>query len=314
MSPLYRRFMQQVVENIGANIFALLSERKLEESVQIIQKKNKEIISSINYAQRIQKAILPGITEIKKVLPKSFVMLLPRDIVSGDFYWFSGKISPTPDSTPVYLLAAVDCTGHGVPGAFMSMLGGELLNEIVTRKKITRPDTVLEELNKGVEQALRQRSTRNQDGMDMALCQIDPGAGHVLFAGANNPLIVVNGGHMRVIKGDRQPIGGGGRRRSAFFTRHKVYIDETMDFYIFSDGFQDQFGGEHGRKFMQRKFRNTLQNMSTNYPMIEQGERLKQIHLAWRGGYPQTDDVLVMGFRLSPDDLPALLHEETPQS
>jgi len=314
MDTTRREFMQQVVVNIGANIFALLSERKLEESVAIIQKKNKEIISSINYAQRIQKALLPEMTEIKKVLPESFVMLLPRDIVSGDFYWFSGKVKPTPESTPVYLLAAVDCTGHGVPGAFMSMLGSELLNEIVNVKDIVRPDTVLEELNKGVERALRQKSTQNRDGMDMALCQIDPAEGHLLFAGANNPLIIISNGQVRVIKGDRQPIGGGGRRRSAFFTRHKVYIDEVMDFYIFSDGYQDQFGGEHGRKFMQRKFRNTLRHLSLNHPIQEQGQRLKEIHMKWRGGTAQTDDVLVMGFRLKPEDLPALLHEETPQS
>ncbi len=256
-----------------------------------IRRKNKDITDSIEYAKRIQKAILPLEETIKEHLPESFILYRPRDIVSGDFYWFAyknGKI----------IIAAVDCTGHGVPGAFMSMIGAEILNTIVLSQNVTDAAEILNLQNKYIRAALKQDTSDNQDGMDMALCVIDKEKGIVEFAGAKNPLIyITKDGELHKIRGDRQSIGGFQYTKQVNFTKHTIEIDSPMWFYIFSDGYQDQFGGAERRKFMTRNFYDLLHSIH-DLPMDEQKRVLEETLETWMGGTSQTDDILVIGFKL----------------
>ncbi len=256
-----------------------------------IRRKNKDITDSIEYAKRIQTAILPLEENIKKHLPESFIFYRPRDIVSGDFYWFAyhkGKI----------IIAAVDCTGHGVPGAFMSMIGAQVLNTIVLSKGVTDPAEILTLQHKYIRAALKQDTSDNQDGMDMALCVIDKEKGILEFAGAKNPLIyITKDGELHKIRGDRQSIGGFQYTEHVEFTKHEIVIDSPMWFYIFSDGYQDQFGGPERRKFMTRNFHELLHSIH-KFPVDEQKRLLQETLEAWMAGYSQTDDILVIGFKL----------------
>ncbi len=258
-----------------------------------IRRKNKDITSSIEYAKRIQTAMLPLEETISKYLPEHFIFFRPRDIVSGDFYWFAykdGKI----------IIAAVDCTGHGVPGAFMSMIGAEILNTIVLTNGVTDAAQILNLQNLYIRTALKQETTDNQDGMDMALCVIDQQAGVVEFAGAKNPLIYVDKNHeLHKIRGDRQSIGGYQYTKIVSFTKHVIPIESPMWFYIFSDGYQDQFGGpdERPMKFLTTNFYRLLHKIH-ELPMREQKIVLEQTFDEWKNGYNQTDDVLVIGFKL----------------
>ncbi|OJJ23217.1 hypothetical protein BKI52_02345 [marine bacterium AO1-C] len=303
-----------------------------------ITRKNKDIIASMNYAQRIQKAMLPLENNIKRVLPEHFILFKPRDIVSGDFYWFakieshaSRKIytqqtqSVAPPSADDFgteedmfptvspevdkaVIAAVDCTGHGVPGAFMSLIGNELLNEIIIIRGITKPSQILEELQHGVRTVLQQKTTKNQDGMDIAICAIDiipenfPNNNYVpklQFAGAGNPLIYIQNNEMNRIKGNRISVGGY-RNFNIIpdrFDNHVIALDQPMTFYIFSDGYQDQFGGNGTRKFMAKRFRQLLSDIH-HLPINEQKLHLETTLAQWQGDLDQVDDILVMGIKL----------------
>jgi serine phosphatase RsbU (regulator of sigma subunit) len=193
------------------------------------------------------------------------------------------------------VISAVDCTGHGVPGAFMSMIGFNLLDEI-TSKGITRPNLILEELHRGVRFTLKQKETNNQDGMDLAMCVIDSKTKTLEFAGAKNPLIYIQDGEVKQIKGDTNGVGG--KSDDHTFTLHTVDVSTPTYCYIFSDGFIDQFGGENGRKFMISNFRNLLFDIHQK-PMKEQREILDKTIKEWMGKkYNQIDDILVIGFKL----------------
>ncbi len=256
-----------------------------------IGRKNKDITDSIEYAKRIQTAILPLNETIQKYLPEYFILYRPRDIVSGDFYWFAynnGKI----------VIAAVDCTGHGVPGAFMSMIGAEILNTIVLSQGITDAGEILNLQHKYIRSALKQDTSDNQDGMDMALCVIDREKGILEFAGAKNPLIyITKDDELHKIRGDRQSIGGFQYEEQVSFKKHIIEIDSPMWFYIFSDGYQDQFGGVERRKFMTRNFYKLLHSIH-QLPMEEQKRVLEETIETWMSGTSQTDDILVIGFKL----------------
>jgi tetratricopeptide (TPR) repeat protein/serine phosphatase RsbU (regulator of sigma subunit) len=266
---------------------------ELEDQKGIIEKKNHDITSSINYAKRIQTAMLPDLNKIKQVLPKSFVFFQPRDIVSGDFYWFSQV------SEHKSVLAACDCTGHGVPGAFMSLIGNDVLNETVNARNIHEPDLILHNLHMGVVNALNQRATDNRDGMDMTLCVIDQENKQVHFAGAKNEVIYIQNGEVGQLKGDKMPIGGERLDIERLFHKETVDITVPTTFYMFSDGFQDQFGGEKGRKYMKKRFREFLVEIH-NQPFEEQEQILKLEFQSWLAGeYIQIDDVLVIGFKIS---------------
>ena len=267
---------------------------QLEEAYSSIQ-------SSINYAKRIQEAKLPQISNIKKAFPKSFVFFRPRDHVSGDFYWFAevkGK----------KLIAAVDCTGHGVPGAFMSMIGSELLNEVVKQREILQADLILNHLHVGISQTLRQRETANRDGMDMAICIWDEQNNILQYAGAKNPMVYMSEGEIHEVKGDKMPIGGMQNEANRLFTLHEIKIDTPCQIYIYSDGFQDQFGGDEGRKFMSKRFKQLLFKNHT-LPMEDQHQILFHTFEEWlennNHNEPQIDDVLVIGFQVEPVEVMA---------
>jgi GAF domain-containing protein len=302
------------------NLEGKVAERTAEvfASKAIIEKKNEDITSSINYAKRIQDASLPRMEKIKKMLPQSFLLFKPREIVSGDFYWCT-QTEPKPiyDEVTEYeqkrqtvigfepakvLITAVDCTGHGVPGAFMSLIGNNLLNEIVFSKGITSPEIILQELHKGVRNALQQAETDNKDGMDMALCVVDAENKIVEYAGAKNPLIYIQNGQLFEIKADKMPIGGSQKEKERTFTKHTIHINTPTTFYVFTDGFQDQFGGPDGRKFMIKYMKELFLEIH-NKPMEEQHSVLKHAIEEWMTYHPhepqrQIDDILVISFKV----------------
>ncbi|HTA82358.1 MAG TPA: two-component regulator propeller domain-containing protein [Bacteroidia bacterium] len=266
-------------------------EAKVEERTHELAQKNRDITSSIQYAKRIQQAILPPLEDIKQFLPQSFILYLPKDIVSGDFYWFGEQGNKL-------IMVAADCTGHGVPGALMSMIGHNLLNQIVLEKGITKPSTILNHLNTMVQTALKQGISNidTTDGMDMALCCFDKDTNEIEYAGANRPLIIAGNGELQKIDPDKMPIGGSqiGLERSFKNHAHKLKPGETI--YMFSDGYADQFGGDKGKKFMMRRFLETLQQIK-DLPVNEQQKKLHEALLEWQGNNEQVDDVLVIGIR-----------------
>jgi len=261
-----------------------------------IEVKNKHITDSIRYAKRIQNAILPPDPYVKQLLPNSFILYKPKDIVSGDFYWMTKKNNVT-------IYAAVDCTGHGVPGAFMSIVGNNQLNYAVDVKKAREAGSILDYLNEGVIETLREKGHENlsvsgvKDGMDLALCIIDHKNMKLQFAGANNPLCLVRDGEIIQIKGDRMAIGGNFADDLPKFKNHEIDLQKGDVLYTFSDGYPDQFGGDDGRKFMLKKFRELLLEIHKN-PIEEQEEILNEKLEAWRGKEEQVDDILVIGVKI----------------
>ncbi|MBQ3617732.1 MAG: tetratricopeptide repeat protein [Bacteroidales bacterium] len=273
-----------------------------------IERQNIDIKSSINYAARIQNAMLPGTEFLKRHFSDGFVYFHPREAVSGDFYWFSEvKIERPPslfrrkdadiDDDSKILLAVIDCTGHGVPGAFMSMLGDALLNQIVNFQKITQPDIILNELNKLVIATLQQDTSQNNDGMDAAICTIDKNTRTLQFAGAKSPLLYVQDNEVHKVNGDLKAIGGIQKGDQKNFTCHTIDISKPTTLYIYSDGYQDQFGGTEGRKFMAKRFREMLTN-NANLPFEEQNKILLSTFNEWKNSYIQMDDTTVIGVKI----------------
>jgi serine phosphatase RsbU (regulator of sigma subunit) len=248
----------------------------------------RHIEDSIMYAKRIQTALIPSLELFSDKL-EHFVLYKPLAIVSGDFYWVSAQTNPQ-------VIISADCTGHGVPGAFMSMLGVTLLNEIVNGKHILMPDQIIENLRQGIIKSLKQVADEDsiKDGMDIAVCVVDFEKNILLYAGANNPLYLVRNGELTHYRADRMPVAI--HYRMEPFTLHKIDLQKGDAFYIFSDGYADQFGGPQQKKFMSLQLRETLVAMSGK-PMLQQGERLNEIFEEWRGGSPQIDDVTIIGIR-----------------
>ena len=266
-----------------------INETLMQQKV-LMEKRNHDITSSINYARRIQDAVLPDLRSFKRSVPNCFVLYIPRDIVSGDFYWFAQKENQI-------IVAAADCTGHGVPGAFMSILGDSYLNQIVNLQGITKADSILSRLHGQIRRALRQSSTENKDGMDISICVIDLGQKHVTFAGAKRPLLYIQNDTIFEIKGDKYSVGGFHTNAENTYTVHQVSFEKTTAFYIFSDGYVDQFGGKQGRKFMTKNFKNLLLQIHQE-PMVKQRQLLAQHFEEWKGKHKQIDDVIVVGFQL----------------
>ena len=265
-----------------------ITDRKMIELE--IQNKNKKITESINYAKRIQNAILPNSRVINKALPDSFILYKPRDVVSGDFPWFV-------QIKDEIFIAAVDCTGHGVPGALLSLIGYFLLNDIVRSRKITEPGKILDLLDEGVTTTLRQdEDATTKDGMDIALCKLNMTERTVEYAGAHRPLYVMKSGVMEEVKGNKFPIGGGIFKNQTNFTNTKLNLGAGDSIYFSSDGFPDQFGGTENRKFGPKKTRETIErvhNQSMNEAMVVFDEEWEN----WRGETKQIDDVLLIGIK-----------------
>ncbi len=273
---------------------------RLEIAFEEIKEKNKDITDSIQYASYIQKAMLPNITEIQKTFNNSFVFFQPRDVVSGDFYWFY-------EVNDIAFMAAVDCTGHGVPGAFMSMIGDSLLKQIVKDHKIYQAELILKKLHEEITHQLQQNTTENRDGMDIALVVWNKKTKILQFAGAHNPLFYIKDGQVGEVKGDKKGIGGYTKVMKTLeqdFDHHIFDLNDTKEFifYIYSDGYQDQFGGgengELNRKFMSKKFKELLFNIHQK-PFDEQKQILKTSIDNWQGSQRQMDDILVVGAKIN---------------
>jgi serine phosphatase RsbU (regulator of sigma subunit) len=265
---------------------------------EFIEEKNREITDSINYAQRIQRSLLPPIAEVKAVLPQSFILFQPKDIVSGDFYWFYNSLeSGGGKEDKTILIASADCTGHGVPGAFMSTIGAEKLNEAV--KETTDVSLILNRVNRGLKKVLRQteKADSTRDGMDIALCAFNKEMNRIEYAGANRPLWLVRKGGTDIeeIKATKVAIGGY-TEDEQLFTKHTVDLQKGDSIYIFSDGYADQFSPQD-KKLMTRKFKEILLSIQ-NKNMEEQREFLGTFINEWRGDMEQTDDILVIGIRV----------------
>jgi serine phosphatase RsbU (regulator of sigma subunit) len=279
-----------------ASVMAIVlvgSYRKKVKANKKIDAQNKSIKSSINYAKRIQEAMLPKMELQNKLLPDSFILLKPRDSVSGDFYWFTEiKSWYNPD----VVFTAADCTGHGVPGAFMSLIGINALNGIIG-KGIAEVDQILNALDTEIQAALQQETTGNNDGMDVALCIYRKEKNTLEFSGAKSPLVYIQDKKLFQIKGDVHSIGGSRSKKEFLFKKHQVTIDKPTMIYLFSDGYRDQFGGKDNTKFMSKKFNELLLKIH-HLPLHEQKEILEIKIEEWKSGRHQTDDILVMGIRL----------------
>jgi len=296
---IYFRWVQKRFHDENKKLSEKLSERtyqvmmqkwELERKNIAITQQNQEIIDSLHYAKNIQLAVLPKPDVMKSCFTDSFVLYKPKDIVSGDFY-FLEKI---PGMT---ILAVADCTGHGVAGAFMSMVGSSLLNQIINQEKITDPGEILEHLNEGIVDALRQKESESHGGMDIAICCINNDRSEMKFAGANRPLWRMHGEELNILRPDKLPIGGFRPDEDRNFTTQTMALNKGDCFYLFTDGYADQFGGPEGKKIMTKKFRELVQTMHDS-PMKDQQTTLNGYFENWKGKFEQVDDVLVIGCRV----------------
>jgi serine phosphatase RsbU (regulator of sigma subunit) len=262
----------------------------LKRNHLVSSEKNKNITDSMIYAKDIQTALLPKQNYIHQYFPQSFLINMPKDIVSGDFYWFSkyeGK----------FVIAVGDCTGHGVPAALISMIGYNKLNYIVNKLGETNPAKILAHLNVEIRDVFQQddQETAIRDGMDIAICTIDSKTDLLEFSGANRPLYFVKDNSLEVIKGDKKCIGGIWNKAQEF-TCHSLPVSDVRGIYLFTDGFLDQFGGQNGKKFLSKRFKNIL-SVAKEYAMKDQRNLLVKTINEWRGEAEQTDDICVLGIR-----------------
>lgn len=278
-------------------VVIVINNRKTVKINKKLDLQNKNIRSSINYAKRIQEAMLPKIQGDETQPGESFILFKPRDVVSGDFYWHA-PLNEESGQTKAFAFGAIDCTGHGVPGAFMSMIGMNSLNRIVSRG-ITEPNGMLDLLHREIRQALQQEVSGNNDGMDASLCVYHRDRNLLEFAGAKSPLVYVREGEVVQIKGDLHPIGGSKSKPVIDFKKHEITIDRPTMVYLFTDGFRDQFGGPENQKFMSKRFTQLLLQIHA-LPLADQLKTLEASFNEWKGKNDQTDDVLVMGVRLLP--------------
>lgn len=261
---------------------------EISRQKEIIEEKNREVHDSITYAKRIQAAILPPERLLKEVLPEHFILYKPKDIVSGDFYWLE-KVKDR------ILFAAVDCTGHGVPGAMVSVVGHNALNRCVKEFGLTDPARILDKLTQLVEETFERSENEVKDGMDISLCSLDMTDNKLQWAGANNPLWLLRDGKIQEIKADKQPIGKFENRKP--FTSHTIQLQKDDSIYILTDGYADQFGGPKGKKFKYRQLEEHLL-ASHQKSMEEQKQILDKAFEDWKAELEQIDDVCIIGVRL----------------
>ncbi len=253
-----------------------------------MESKNKDILDSINYAKRIQTTILPQQKKLDEYLKQRFVIYKPKDIVAGDFYWIMEVDGYT-------FIAVADCTGHGVPGAMVSITCSAALNRSIKEFGLRKPARILDKARELVIEAFEQDNFEVYDGMDIALCRIDKKVGRVQFAGANNPLYVVNNGKLKELKGDKQPVAKYHKIKP--FGNQEHLITPGDKFYLFSDGLPDQFGGPKGKKYMYGRFKKLLESI-WEHSIEEQGQVIENSLISWQGNYEQIDDICVIGFEI----------------
>lgn len=265
----------------------------LQLQKQEIEEKNKSITEGITYARKIQGAVLPEKQLLNKLFPENFILYQPRDILSGDFYWIGQK-------NEYQIVVAADCTGHGVPGALMSILGLAFLNEIISTSQHLQANKILDTLRNYVIEALKQTGEdfETKDGMDLALCIINPKTQKMQYAGANNPLYLFRNKELIEMKPNRMPIGMHMLKHNKPFTNHEIDIQHGDTIYLFSDGFVDQLGGPEGKRFMTKHFKKLLADIHLQ-PMNEQHKILETTIYEWQiADYEQIDDRLIIGFRI----------------
>ena len=264
--------------------------KELEDKNKDIIEKNRNITDSIRYAKKIQTAFLPKKENIEDLLPNSFILYLPRDIVSGDFYWIR-KI----DNLQVIIIA--DCTGHGVPGAFLSILGTTLLNDIIVSKKIIKPNEILDELRVAVINSLNQYGTTNEnkDGMDVSVCIYNPENNILEYSGANNSLYIIRQKQLIEYKANNQPVGL--HRKEKPFTFHEIQLFKNDCFFMFSDGYYSQFGGQKNEVLKTSRFKDYLLTIAA-LNISQQKNELETMLKNWQGNNDQIDDILVMGVKI----------------
>lgn len=291
LAVLYFAFRK--IKRINSRLEAQKNEIECQKNLILV--KNEQITDSINYARKIQDSILVPEAKIKRWVPDMFIYYKPKDIVSGDFYWFSRFENK-------YVITAIDCTGHGVPGAFLSMIGNTLLHEIVNIKHVFKPDQILAMLHTGITLALNQNSedSGGEGGMDMSLCTVDTKLNRFQFAGAKNSIYVVQGDKLKILKANYYSVGGRTLRpdMKVSFTCYDFMYDENTSIYMFSDGYLDQYGGDNNEKFNTQRFKELILANRT-LPMVEQKEIIAKTMEHWIGDRQQIDDFLVMGVKLA---------------
>ncbi|MEX2379870.1 MAG: SpoIIE family protein phosphatase [Vicingaceae bacterium] len=284
------RYLEEKVRQRTAEVVA--QKEEIDKQKAQIEQYFVQVTDSIKYAKKIQEAILPPENYVKRLLPESFILYRPKDIVSGDFYWLgeaSGKV----------FFAAVDCTGHGVPGAFMSIVGYNQLRQAIISTSGSSPADILNQLNKGVTETLHQNddNSKSKDGMDIAICSLDYNTLELEYAGAFNPLYLLRENEILQTKANKFPIGSYLKGRTYSFTNHKIQLQKGDQVYIFSDGYADQFGGPRGKKFMYKRFRDLLVKSSAE-SIDKQKEDLQIALNNWMKDEEQVDDILVIGVRV----------------
>jgi serine phosphatase RsbU (regulator of sigma subunit) len=275
---VYRQFREKKKSNL------LIGKQK-----ELLEEKQKEILDSLSYAKYLQEAILPPQELVKQHLPESFILYKPKDIVAGDFYWMHTTESGS------LLIAAADCTGHGVPGAMVSVVCSNALNRVVTEFNITEPGKILDKTRELVLATFARSNKNVNDGMDISLCCIDIKTKKVLWGGANNPLWYLQNGEVKEITADKQPVGK--TEITKPFTTHEIQLSAGDTLFLFTDGYADQFGGEKGKKFKYKPFKELLISTSTLSPE-KQKEQLDKTFTAWKGNLEQVDDICLIGIRL----------------
>lgn len=275
-----------------------ITNQELEQKNDLVQKQHdiildqqNEILGDLNYSKRIQKSILPTKTCIEEIINENFILNIPRNQVSGDFYWIGKQAGRS-------VITVADCTGHGISGALMTMAGMAFLNEIMGRSDTLNPCDILFELRKMVMHLLQQKGDEGEasDGMDIAFTMLNENKTKLIFAGANNPAYIIKNGEMIILKSDRMPIG-------IHLNFNRPFVDNTIDVkkgdvvYLFSDGYVDQFGGPHNKKFRYKQFQDLLLEIHSK-PMDIQKDILLKTFVEWKGDQHQVDDVLVLGYRI----------------
>ncbi|HSY75410.1 MAG TPA: SpoIIE family protein phosphatase, partial [Bacteroidia bacterium] len=260
----------------------------VEQQKDLVEEKNKEILDSITYAKRLQDAILPPLNLVKQYLPESFVLYKPKDIVAGDFYWMER-------AGDNILIAAADCTGHGVPGALVSVVCSNALNRTVKEFKIAQPGKILDKVRELVLETFEKSESNVQDGMDISLCCINTKSNEVQWSGAYNSLWYIHNGAINEVNADKQPIGK--HDKPLPFNTHNLSLQKGDTIYLFTDGYADQFGGPKGKKFKYKALSDKLKVISDK-PMAEQRSLLDQTIEEWKGNLEQVDDILIIGVKV----------------
>ena len=297
LANAYNRFHVSILQTIASYTSIALQNvnafTQLDDAKKTIESKSRNILDSIRYAERIQNAVLPNVGSVTKHFAENFILYKPKDIVSGDFYWFRGT-----DKYAIVIVA--DCTGHGVPGAFMSMIGSILFDELINRKRLLDPAKILHELHIAVRNSLQQQTTSNTDGMDVCLCYVTKGekanTKDITFAGAKRPLYVVKSGEFEQVGGDRKSIGGRQREAERIFTNKTLTLSKGDMIYLTSDGYADQ-NDEGNNKYGNKKFKETLAQIA-NLSTEEQNTFLSNELKTFQGSKSQRDDITVIGFKM----------------